>query len=242
MITGIEKKIKNEKSPKVAQNLRKSVYQDLMIEKNPIIEETESMTHSQNLLRNSNFLNVGKSKEGMGFGEITPNPNQMVRKSILSKNLNKNIKLKNSISCMELPNNKLIPQDEVDQDVSNLKKLKKKLAIIEEKEKKQLEKTTIKRKARLKKKINQAPKTVNESQTHTTTKSREIGSKENEKAFESKDTSKTNELSKPIEKDQQEKMDLLGFGSEETNPQGDDNFRILSNFLILRRRDPMRVH
>ena len=143
------------------------------------------------------------------------------------------MKLKNSISCLEFPNNKLISQDEVDLDVSNLKKLKKKLAIIEEKEKKnKVEKKTIKRKAKFRKKINTVSKTDEMSHTHTTTskilKSKETENKENERATESKESSNTGDQLKHIEETQNDREEEIDDKSSESDKQHDKNFRILS--------------
>jgi hypothetical protein len=80
------------------------------------------------------------------------NVNQMIRRSIIAKNPKRIVK--NSISCMDLEKAELISQKEVDSDMSNLKGLKKKLAIIEEKEKqKKAEKKIIKRKNKVKPRV-----------------------------------------------------------------------------------------
>jgi hypothetical protein len=243
MISEIEKTYKKETTIKEPQNLRKSVYKTFLNEKEIIKEEKESLESSEFVLKDNsqeNFLNVKnsgiKNEDDENF-HLKIKPNQMVRKSILSKNIK--VILKNSISCREFSDNKLISQDQVDQDVSNLKKLKQKLAIIEEKEKnKKVENKKSKRKAKLKKKINPTAKANESTKTQISsskiTKSKESESKENElkEKEESFETKESKQLAE--EQNQNPQIQYMNIENiehkemESIEEEEEHNFRILS--------------
>ena len=152
MVSSLQKSVQQKQQTCESSNLRKSVYNANL----PIKEAKDSgfKANEMQSFHRSNLLiprkNAPENEENPQ--KLEKKTNSFVRQSIIEKNIKPVIK--NSMSCIDFDNMKLIPSQQVDSDLSNLKGLKKKLAVIEEKERKlQSEKKLLSRKNKLKKHI-----------------------------------------------------------------------------------------
>lgn len=221
-ILGLEKEFQKKRAIREQPNLRKSVYQGLIPSQKTQDARTDSKGNLQvSLVAEESKLKVLKSEElgeALPRGESIPEAddeqprNELVRKSIISKH--EYTILKNSMSCTEFQNCLLVDEEELDLDVSNLKGLKKKLAIIEEKETKQRnEKKVFNRKQKFRKKVKVAKKSQDSEKTQSSKarSKKPTGENSHEKeTTQESATAKQSLTSNPRESDEsREKVNLL---------------------------------